>query len=514
MKKRFSTCVAALALLLAFAVGPAPAEPARPLVRLTLLQLNDVYQTAPVDGGARGGLARVGTLVKQIRATTPNTLFVMAGDTISPSTGTRVFKGAQMIAAWNALGLDYATLGNHEFDLGLAVLNDRINESRFPWICANVVSKTTGKAMPGLRPYAIVERDGVKVGVFGLVTTESARLLKGPTDIAFLDPVSTARPIVAQLRKEGAQVIVALTHLSLAQDKALAAALPDIDVICGGHEHTLLQSLVGRTPILKAASDARNLGRIDIYYDRARRRVDSLDIEFIPVNATIADDPAVAAVTAQYDARLKAEFGRPVGRAAVPLEARRAVNRRRESNLSNFVADAFRASVGADVAISNAGGMRGDALVAAGPLTLADVVSLLPYGNTIVKLEVKGKTLREALENGLGGPPDAESRAFPQISGMRVTYDRRKPEGHRVLQVMVADKPLDDTARYTLATNSFMFDGGSGYDMLKSANVLIGPDEGPLDTDVVSNAISARGEIAPKTDGRLTPVTGENPVGK
>ena len=148
-------------------------------VRVTLLQVNDVYQFAPVDLGTRGGIARVLTLKQEIEKQSPNTLFLLAGDTISPSVESITYKGSQMIDAWNASGLDYATFGNHEFDFGPDVLRQRMKESRFKWVAANVIDKKTGKPFGDAPAYVIREFDGVKVGIFGL-TLEETKITSRP----------------------------------------------------------------------------------------------------------------------------------------------------------------------------------------------------------------------------------------------------------------------------------------------------------------------------------------------
>lgn len=150
-------------------------------LRVTILQLNDVYQTLPMDNGKSGGLARVATLRKKIMAESPNTLFLLAGDTISPSVASSVFKGEQMIAAWNSMGLDYSVLGNHEFDFGPDELLKRMKESKFVWLGSNVIDRRTNKPFGGMPPFAVRSFGGVKIGIFGLLTTDTATSSKpGP----------------------------------------------------------------------------------------------------------------------------------------------------------------------------------------------------------------------------------------------------------------------------------------------------------------------------------------------
>src|SRR5712692_7042132 len=249
--------LAVVLLVCAAAQLAAQAVPQRG-IRITLLQVNDVYQISPVDKGTRGGLARVAALRKKILGESPHTLLLLAGDTISPSVASNIFHGQQMIAGWNAAGLDLAVLGNHEFDFGDALLRERIRESQFTWLGANVIDKKAGKPFDGLKPYVIREFGGVKIGFLGLVTPDTAKTSKPGLEIVFLDPAKTAARLVPQMRAKGATVIVAITHLNMADDKALARAA-SIDLIIGGHEHSVLQSLAGRAPIFKMGSDARNL---------------------------------------------------------------------------------------------------------------------------------------------------------------------------------------------------------------------------------------------------------------
>src|SRR5690349_10289546 len=258
-------------------------------VKVTLLQVNDVYQFAPVDQGTAGGLARVLTLTKSIRAQNPNTLFLMAGDTISPSVESITYKGAQMIDAWNAVGLDYATFGNHEFDFGPDVLRDRIKESKFGWVAANVIDLKTGKTFAGVPPYVIREFSGVKVGLFGLVLPETKSTSRPGADVDFRNPCEIAKQMVSELHAKGAKVVIALTHLSMREDKEVARC-SDVDLIIGGHEHTLLESHAGVAPIFKMTSDARELGQIDLNISPSGE-LDSIDWKVIPVDRATKEAP-------------------------------------------------------------------------------------------------------------------------------------------------------------------------------------------------------------------------------
>lgn len=493
----------AFVLLLAVVGSLTAQQKADCTVRVTLLQVNDVYQFAPVDQGLRGGLGRVLTLKKEIEKQSPHTLFLLAGDTISPSVESITYKGAQMIDAWNAAGLDYATFGNHEFDFGPDVLLQRMKESNFKWIAANVIDKKTGKPFGEAAPFVIREFDGVKVGIFGLVLPETKTTSRPGPDVDFLSPCETARKIVSDLRARGVKTIVALTHLSMQEDKQVARCA-DVDVIIGGHEHTLLESASGGAPILKMTADARVLGQIDLNISKDSGSVESIDWRVIPVTSETKEDPKFAVINRKYGGLLK-ELSQVVGRTAVELDARSAVGRRQETNIGDFIADAFRAATGADVGLMNGGSIRADEIIRPGPLTYRDVLSILPFKNRVIKLEITGAVLREALEHGVArSAEDAEPGRFPQVSGVRFTFDATRPAGSRIVDLSVNGKPLDQKSKYTLATTDYVgIDGGDGYAMLKQGRLLINREQAKFDSDVLREAIAARKTIAPKIEGRI-----------
>ncbi|HLG17745.1 MAG TPA: 5'-nucleotidase C-terminal domain-containing protein [Blastocatellia bacterium] len=471
---------------------------------ITILQLNDVYQISPVDKGKRGGVARVATLQKSIRAQSPNTLFLLAGDFMSPSVASRLFKGKQMVDALNSAGLDIATFGNHEFDYGADVLRERIKDSGFAYSSANVIDKQTGKPFGGVQPYIIREFAGVKVAVFGLLLPATYTMSHPGQGIRFDDPIAVGARLSRRLRRMGADVIIALTHLPMRDDKRLAASA-DVDLIVGGHEHELLESQAGRALILKAGSDARNLGRIDVNLVRRASgrgfRIESLDWQAIPVTDSIGDDPEVARIVSGYEKQLNASLGEVIGRTSVVLDARASMIRRGETNLGNFVADVYREAVAADAALVNSGSLRSDATYGPGELTKKDIITILPFENGLVKVRITGAHLKKVLEHGVSVAGQEDGR-FPQVSGLAFTYDAAKPVGSRVTRVEVAGKQAEDAKAYTVAVNAYIFGGGDGYDF-KGAEVLLKPEEGPLEPDVVIEAIKKLGEIAPRVDGRI-----------
>jgi 5'-nucleotidase len=505
----------AFALSIAAIVSIAAQEKPECNVKVTLLQVNDVYQFAPVDQGTRGGLGRVLTLKKSIQQENPNTLFLMSGDTISPSVESITYKGAQMIEAWNTVGLDYATFGNHEFDFGPDVLKERIKESKFGWVAANVIDTTTNKTFADVPPFVVREFGGVKVGIFGLVLPETKSTSKPGANLEFRDPCETAKAMVSQLHAQGVKVVVALTHLSMREDKEVARCA-DVDLIIGGHEHSLLESHAGNAPIFKMTSDARELGRIDLNISPTTGELESIDWQVIPVDSTTKEATEFASVYTKYKGLL-AELAKPIGRTSVKLDARSAENRTKETNVGNFIADAFRRSTAADIGLMNGGSVRADGIIGPGTLTQRDLLSIMPFKNKLVKIEVTGATLRAALEHGVArSAEDAEPGRFPQVSGVQFTFDASRRPGERLVEVKVNGLPLDDKKNYTLTTTTFIgLDGGDGYAMFKGSRIVLPPEKAPADVDAVKSAIATGRPIAPKVQGRIkrldtTQKTGSN----
>jgi 5'-nucleotidase len=299
------------------------------------------------------------------------------------------------------------------------------------------------------------------------------------------------------------KTVVALTHLSMSEDKQVARC-SGVDVIIGGHEHTLLESTSGGAPIFKMTADARELGQIDLNISKNTGAVESIDWRVIPVTNKTKDDPLFAAINRKYGTLLK-ELSQLVGRTSVDLDARSAVGRTQETNVGDFIADAFRAATGADVGLMNGGSIRADEIIAAGPLTKRDVLSILPFKNRVVKVELSGATLRQVLEHGVArSAEDTEPGRFPQVSGIRFTFDGRRPPGSRIVDLSLNGKPLDEKKTYTLATSDYVaIDGGDGYAMLKGTRVLTPREQARFDSDVLRTAIATRKTIAPKVDGRI-----------
>ena len=471
---------------------------------ITFLHVNDVYEIAPKRG--KGGFAPLMTLLQRERAASANTVTTFGGDLFSPSVLSGLTQGAQMVELMNAIGIDVAVVGNHEYDFGPEVAARNFAASSFPWLGANVLGPD-GTPAGGLVASRIIEKGGFKVGFFGVITPETEVLSSPGADIAFAPVIETARQLVADLKAEGAELIVALTHQPISRDRELAAEIGGIHLVLGGDDHVPIAFHEGRVPIFKAGYDAHYLGVVDLHLEWVERR-GKKSLAVLPEwrlvsTAGVAPDPEVQALVDKHEAMLDAELGVVIGRTDVELDTRRASVRTMESNFGSLVAEAMRQGVGAEVGLTNGGGIRGDRTYASGSeLTRKDILTELPFGNTVVLMELSGADLLAALENGVSRVEDGAGR-FPQVAGLTLVYDPAAPVGSRVAEVTVGGAPLDPAKVYTVATNDYMAGGGDGYAALGNGRLLIDASGATLMATMVMDHVESLGAVAPAVDGRI-----------
>ncbi len=499
--------------------------------RLTVLHMNDFHSRhEPVDGraltcrpGARpdcfGGAARLATALFAERAAAEaagrTVLLVDAGDQFQGSLFYTAWHGAVELAVMHVLGTEAMAVGNHEFDNGPAVLASFVRGATFPVLSAN----SDASADPGLagllKPAITVEKDGLPIGLIGVTTLQTITgSSPGPT-IRFTDPAAALATQAQALRAGGAKLVIALSHLGWDEDRALAGHVPGVDVFVGGHSHTLLSDSeagasgpahaaftgpAGRAVVVQAACYGRYFGRLDL--DVADDgTVLAMGGDTRHVGLDLPEHPEVAAIVASYAGQLDAVRRRVVGQAPAAIDI--AGCRVGECALGSFVAGAMLHSVqGADVALMNGGGLRTG--LPGGRITLGDVLSVLPFGNTVATLKLRGADLRAALANGVAR---AGMGAFPQVAGLRFTWNPQADPAARLGRVEIGQAdghfvPLDDARIYSVVTNNFVRAGGDGYGVMRDR--AIDPyDTGPGLDEVVSAAIAASGAFAPQTDGRI-----------
>ncbi|MEZ5933431.1 MAG: 5'-nucleotidase C-terminal domain-containing protein [Alphaproteobacteria bacterium] len=474
-------------------------------VTITFLHTNDVYEIDPSDEG--GGMAPLMTALKEARAGAEHSITTFGGDLISPSVMSGLTKGSQMVDFYNKFGTDIAVLGNHEFDFGPEVAAERIAESDFPWLGTNVMG-ADGKNAVGTVGSHMIEMAGYKIGFFGLLAPETDELSSPGDDITINPMILTAKTAVADLQEQGADLIVALTHDDLSDDRRLVSEVEGIHLVLGGHDHDPMSIYEGGTLIAKAGSDAHYLLEVDLQVDRVMEKDEEV-VTVLPTwrfitTAGVEPDADIQAIVDTYNKELDEDLAVPVGTTTVELDSQRSTVRTKESNIGNLIADAARETLGADVAIANGGGIRGDRTYAAGTtLTRKDILTELPFGNTAVLIQLAGADLLAALENGVSQIEDSAGR-FPQVSGLRYTYDASKAAGSRITEVTVGDAPLNLGNTYKVAVNDYIYGGGDGYDALAKGKAIVDPSGAVLLASVVMNYIEQKGEIAPEVEGRIT----------
>jgi len=482
-----------LLFLMVLALGLAQAS--KP--NFTILHSIDVTEIQPVKRGKLGGAARVATLVKQLDD--GNMILTFGGDAFSPSIMSSIFKGKQVVDVFNHLGMDVAVFGNHEFDFGPEVAEKRVSESNFPWISSNLVDKRTGEPLAGGVRFVVTNVNGVKIAFIGLVD-DWLELTSPGENAKYLDFITVGRDLARKLKADGADVVIALTHMDMIHDEELANEVPEIDLILGGHDHRGMFKVVNGTLIFKAKSNWRDVGYLRVFMVPRLKPIVFFNV--IPINNKIPEDPEMAKVVEKYAKQLDRELAVPIGKTAVPLDARRKTVRTMESNFGNLIADAMREYTGADAAIANGGGIRTDSVYGPGELTRKDILAVLPFGNSVISVEVSGCDLKAALENGVSQVERVKGR-FPQVSGISFTYDPSAKPGNRIVDIKVAGQPLDCNKTYVVAINDYMGRGGDGYTMFKDAPRVVSERDAHLLANVVIEYIQRHSPVAPTVEGRI-----------
>ncbi len=477
----------------------------RSVARLAFLHVNDVYRIAE-DKNGRGGMARYAAAVKaereRARAQNRHLICVHGGDTISPSLLSSFDQGAHMIDLFNEAGLNIFVPGNHEFDFGKDVYVQRMKEARFTILAANLKDKN-GAMPPYHKERLLIDAGGIKLALIG-AAYEDTPAASSPGDLVFSPAIPAVTASAKSARRAGADFVVAIIHA----DKQKGASLMNshaADLILSGHNHDLHIDFDGRTALVESQQDANFVTVVDINIAKAAAdRALSWWPEFRIIDtATIDPDPSMLAKVRGYLDRLDRHLDVEIATLAAPLDSRTEAVRSGECAIGNLFADALRNASGAEIAIINGGGIRGNRIYPAGSkLTKRDVLVELPFGNKTVPAIVAGKAVLAALENGFSRL-DALSGRFPQVSGLAIDADPAAPPGARVKTVTVNGEALDPSRDYKLATNDFMARGGDGYGMLAGKSEVTADSGTRLAALDVIGYAEALKEIDARVEGRI-----------
>ncbi|GMG95426.1 5'-nucleotidase C-terminal domain-containing protein [Tepidimicrobium xylanilyticum] len=508
-----------LVLVLGLLIGPvhnlAFAEEGD-VVKLTIIHTNDVHSRVVGSEDSLIGYAKLATLVKEMRKE-GNVLLLDAGDTTHGLPIATISNGESIIELMNQMGYDAMVPGNHDFNYGYDRLIELNRMADFPILAANVIREDGTR---DLEEYTIIEIDGIKVGIFGL-TTQETKFKSNPKNtegININDPVAVAEEMVKKLKEEDVKLVIALAHIGMDEESNpkttdIAKKVQGIDIIIDGHSHTMLEEgeVIGDTLIVQTGEYLKNIGVVNV--ELADGKISKKEAKLMTFEDALAlkEDEEISNKISELEEENNQVLSVTIGQSNVDLVGEREVVRAGESNLGNLATDAMLDITGADVALTNGGGIR--ASIPAGQISKGNILEVFPFGNYIVVLELTGEDIIKALEHGVDTYPEPAGK-FPHVAGMTYKIDPSKEAGSRIVELLIDGKPVELNKTYTLATNDFLAVGGDGYTMFGDAPI-VGEFEG-LDEALIKY-IEKIGVIDYQAEGRITTVeeaVAETPVEK
>lgn len=514
--RRFLTSAAALALT----TGMAAAD-----YNLTILHTNDFHaRFEPVSaydgpcsaedntaGECFGGTARLVTAIKDAKARSNNAILVDGGDQFQGTLFYTYYKGKLAAEMMNKLGYDGMTVGNHEFDDGPEVLSGFIDALDFPILMSNADITNEPLLADKLAKSTVIERGGERIGLIGLTPQDTDELAAPGKNITFSDPVAAVQGEVDLLTAQGVNKIIVLSHSGYSTDQRVAAETTGVDVIVGGHTNTLLSNTneraegaypttVGSTAIVQAYAYGKFLGELNVTFDDEGNVTEATG-EPIPIDASVAEDADTVARIAEMAIPLEEIRTKVVAEAAEAIDGERDSCRVQECSMGNLIADAMLARVkdqGIEIAIANSGGIR--ASIDAGEVTMGEVLTVLPFQNTLSTFRITGETVVAALENGVSQHEEVAGR-FVQVAGMTYAFNPKAEVGSRISDVMVGGAPIEMDKLYGAVSNDYVRNGGDGFKMFIGAQDAY--DYGPDLADVTAEFLAKNAPYKPYKDGRI-----------
>lgn len=469
--------------------------------KATILYFNDAHEISPVTDqlGSRGGIARLKSVIDDIRIINPDAIVVFGGDLAGGSLFGAVYHGLPMVEAFNLLPLDIANFGQHDFDFGVKNSRQLIEQSNFNWISSNLAEES-GQSFANVPRYLIKPASGIRIGFIGL--TDAMDTTTPTEEVKQLDILSSARAAIDSLKYHNIEFIVAITQMSMEKNEQLLKDNPLIDLILTEERYEDKSSLIylGNRPIITPCGNMGSIIQVDIERDGESLPV---HISVHPVDNTIPEDPLLLNVQKIYQDSLNHKLAESIAEVLTDLDAGINSNfncRWQESNLGNLITDAYRENYKADIAVINGGGIRAN--IPAGDLTLKDAFSALPFGNRICLISVQGKTIRKMLEHGVSNV-EARDGSFLQVSGIHYSYAIESTTGNRVKSIKVNHKTLLNKKYYTLALPDFILNGGNGFSMLRKSERIITPEHTEQDVDIFIAYCKGKKVIDYKTEGRI-----------
>jgi len=478
---------------------------------------NNCGDDANAEGKCFGGTARLISAVRDARARAANSILVDGGDQFQGTLYYTYYKGKVAAEMMNRIGYDAMTVGNHEFDDGPEVLRGFMDAVSFPVLMSNADVSREPSLQDVLKKSTVIERGGERIGLIGLTPEDTDEIAKPGDNISFTDPVPAVQAEIDRLSAEGVNKIIVLSHSGYDVDLRIARETTGVDVIVGGHSNTYLSNtsekavgpyptMVNDTAIVQAYAYGKFLGELNVTFDDSGR-IKAASGEPLIMDKAVQEDATIVTRLDELAVPLDAIRNRVVANAAAAINGDRAVCRVQECEMGNLVADAMLDAVaakGVQIAIANSGGLR--ASIDAGEVTMGEVLTVLPFQNTLSTFRVSGQTVIDALENGVSQVEEVKGR-FPQVAGVKFTFDSSiAPNAGRVRSVMVHEggtwKPIDPNASYYLVSNNFVRGGGDGYKMFRDAEDAY--DFGADLADVLAAYLDRNPTYKPVIEGRIT----------
>jgi 5'-nucleotidase/UDP-sugar diphosphatase len=498
LNTRLSALILGATALVAVSGAGAMAE----TIKLTLLGVGDIYNFADEKG--RGGFARLNAVAKAERAANPNTLYVFDGDMLSPSILSGFDQGQNTIDLTNLEPFDLAVPGNHEFDFGPENFIEKVAASSYPWAAINI-TQADGTALPGVGGVMMKEMAGLKIALIP-VAQDTSPEVSSTGDLVFGSTVDMGVEAAKQAREDGADLVIGVVQTNRANDNLLIASKA-FDVILSGDDHSYGTYYDGITAYVETSIDGKFLSPLDLMVD-VEEKDGKRSVKWVPMfrfidTASVTPDPESQAMVDAFQSKLDTELGVEIGVTEVVLDSRRNVVRGEESAMGNLIADAMLDATGADIALANGGGIRGDTTYDAGvKLTRRDILTELPFGNATTVTELPGSQVLAALENGVSQVENGAGR-FLQIAGATIVYDVSAPAGARISEAMIGGEPLDINKVYKVATNDFIMAGGDGFSALGGGKVIVDKGNGNLMANDVMDYVTKLGKVTVGVEGRI-----------
>ncbi len=440
---------------------------------LVILHTNDIHGHLPQEEAwwinpnfppPIGNAAAVATIIKEERQKAEQNgwgfLLLEGGDIFQGTPLGEFTQGRAVIDFMNLMGYDAMTLGNHDYDKGQEVIKTLITEANFPTLGSNLIDSVSGKTVDYLKPYIVLERAGLKIGLFGLIT-HYLRGMATPEHIQGLDIAkesATARQMVDSLKAQNVDLIFGLLHTGYRHDKAIADSVPGIDVIIGAHSHTGLRQAYEdpkhHTIIVQTFGNLTTIGKLDLLIDPETKQIVGYNSELKELfTEAVPRDTMVDRIVSEGNTLAEKGFDESLGVALVDMKRG---GGDKESSIGNFVCNAMMDATGADIAFQNSAGIKAD--IVKGEITYRSIYKVDAFGNYLVTMDLTGSQVIKACETSVLG-----YHAIFQVGGLQMTYDAKKPVWKRVVGVTVNGQPIDPAKVYKVVTNNFLGAGGGNY---------------------------------------------------